>query len=210
MDEYVWMSTAPGHPSNLRPLLNDISETDRERFDAARASIKAGEPIAEEDFPKHIFGAPGAKDKDYNFPDLFTGYGYYVVSARAADVLRQFDLGGGGLHPVKVSKKDRQTEVPGPWFCVNFGNAKEAFLPDKSENAKHGYYIRPGVKGWLARAAMKDGDFAVSEAARNGPDIWIDLKVGDAVFLSRALGDALKKAKADKGFFMKKCRIVTA
>lgn len=206
MSDYVWMSTAPAHASNLRPLLNDISEKDRERFDAARSKIKAGEPIVAEDCPTHIFGAPNARGKDYNFPDLFTGYGYWVVSARAAEVLRRFDLGGGGLYPVRITEKDRQTEVPGPWFCINFGNLKRAFLPQGSSNMQEGY-IRNGRKGWFARAAMKDGDFAVSEAARSGPDIWIDHDVGDAIFLSGALGDALRKAKADRGFFMKKCRV---
>jgi hypothetical protein len=36
----------------------------------------------------------------------------------------------------------------------------------------------------------------------------LDRDVGSAFLLSAALGDALKKAKADKGFFLKKGRVV--
>lgn len=212
MNDYVWMSTAPGHASNLRPLRHTFSEPEEKREFASqcRKHNMAGASLGAECFPEEIFGAPNAKDKDYALPDIFFAGSYWAVSARAADVLRQFDLGSGALYSVQVTKKDRQTEVPGPWFCINFGNVKRAFLPSESKNAEDEYWIRPGVKGWIARAAMKDGDFAVSKEARKGPDIWIDYDVGDAIFLSRALGDALKKAKADKGFFMKKCRVVAA
>ena len=65
-----------------------------------------------------------------------------------------------------------------------------------------------GEKGWIAKAALMDGDFAVSEAALAGPDIWIDVNVGGSFFLSEALGKALKKAKVDKGFMLRTCRVI--
>lgn len=114
-------------------------------------------------------------------------------------MLRQFDLGGGGLYPVKVLKKDRETPVGGEWFCINFGNRKEAFLVSESTPLEQ-LYIRPGEKGWFPDATLKDNDIAVSKEACTGPDIWIDPQVGDAIFFSDALGKALKGAKADKGF----------
>lgn len=203
MSDFVWISTAPGHASNMRPLRNDISETDPARFDVARAKIKAGVSITVEDCPKMIFGAPHAKEKDYNLPDLFTGYGYWVVSKAAADVLRQFDMGGGGLYPVRILKNDRTTLVPGEYFCLNFGNVKDTFLPDQSEK------ILPFVRDiWSVMAGAKDWDLCFGIQSINGPDIWLDPKVDDAFLLSAALGLALKKAKADKGFFLKKCRVV--
>jgi hypothetical protein len=44
-------------------------------------------------------------------PDIFCAGTVWAISKAAADVLRQFDLGGGGLYPVKVFKKDQQTPV---------------------------------------------------------------------------------------------------
>jgi hypothetical protein len=109
--------------------------------------------------------------------------------------------------PVKVLKKDRQTPVGGEWFCINFGNRKAAIAVPESTSLRD-RYIRPKEKGWFPKATIKDGDIAVSKTACSGPDIWIDPQVGDAFFLSDGLGNALKKAKADKGFFLHKCRVL--
>lgn len=211
MTEIVWISTAMGHASNMRPFKHDVVERDRGRFESGQdrvvARIKEGYPVPAEEMAKEIFGTSSAEEKDYQLPDLFHAYGYWVVSSSVAEVLRQFDLGGGALYPVKVLKNDHATPVGGEWFCINFGNRKSAIVPDKSPIMRH-RYIRDGEKGWFPPFATRDGDIAVSQAALAGPDIWVDPDVGDAFFLSDGLGKALKKAKADKGFFLKKCRVI--
>ena len=53
-------------------------------------------------------------------------YGYWVVSGVAADILRMFDLGRGGLYPVRVLKNDRR--------CLNFGNQKTVLVTEQSKN----------------------------------------------------------------------------
>jgi hypothetical protein len=166
----------------------------------------AGEPLKAECFPSESYGAPDAKDSDYRLPNLFFAGSFWAISRTVVEVLRQFDLGAGGLYPVNVLKKDRQTPVGGEWFCINFGNRKETVaVPEFTLREQ---YIRPGVKGWMPKAPVKDGDIAVSRAACPGPDIWIDPKIGGAFFLSGALATALKTAKADKGFFLHKCRVL--
>jgi hypothetical protein len=211
MSDCIWISTAPGHAGNMRPFKHDVVERDRERFengpDRVVTKIKEGYPLSVEDLASEIFGTVSAEEKDYRLPDLFHAYGYWVVSSTAADVLRSFDLGGGGLYPVKVMKQDRATPVRGDWFCINFGNRKSAIVPGASPKMRH-RYIRNGEKGWFPPFVTKDGDVAVSLAALSGPDIWIDPDVGDAFFVSNALAKALKKAKADKGFFLSKCRVI--
>jgi hypothetical protein len=209
MSGYVWISTAKGHPSNMRPMTHGFSDDPQqlELACAARAKNDAGESVPAESFPSEIYGASHAKESDYNLPNIFFAGLFWVVSKAAADVMRQFDLGGGGLYPAKVLKKDRTTPVDGEWFCINFGNQKQAFLPEQSANSSE-RYIRDGRKGWFPRAAMKDMDFAFTADAASGPDIWLDHDVGDCILFSAALGDALKKAKADKGFFLKKGRVV--
>jgi|1186.fasta_scaffold506511_2 hypothetical protein len=82
----------------------------------------AGEPLKAESFPAEIYGAPSATESDYRLPNIFHAGSFWVVSKAAANVLRQFDLGAGGLYPVKVFKKDRQTALGDEWFCINFGN----------------------------------------------------------------------------------------
>jgi len=208
LSDTVWISIAPGSGTNLRPLRHSFSETDQRQDAIAWGDLNAaGEPLGAECFPSEIYGASQAKESDYRLPDIFFAGSYWAVSKAAADVLQQFDLGGGGLYPVKVLKSDRQTPVAGEWFCINFGNKKEIFSLSESVPMRE-TYVRNGQKAWELRAVLKDGDIAVNRAANDGPDIWVDPVVACAFFLSDALGKALKKARADKGFFLHKCRVL--
>lgn len=212
MNDFVWISTALGHPANMRPMQHSFSGSDAEREKAAavRAANEAGEPLPAERFPREIFAAPHSKPSDLKLPCIFFAGSFWAVHQSSADILRQFDMGKGSLYPVEVYEKDRETAIPGPWFCINFGNRKDAFVPEESPKAMV-RNIRPGgVKGWIPPFVPKDGDMVVSADALSGPDIWIDERVGDALFLSAALGNALRKAKADKGWMLKKCRVVAA
>lgn len=122
MSDTVWISIALGDGSNMRPLRHSFSETDRWKDAIAWGENNvAGASLPAECFPSEIYGAPDAKEADYRLPNLFFAGSFWVVSKAAADVLRQFDLGGGGLYPVKVATKDRRTPVGGEWFCINFG-----------------------------------------------------------------------------------------
>lgn len=208
MTDRVWLSRAPADASNLRPLTNSFVGTERQESGKIwGASNIAGEPLPKECFPEEIFGTPDAKEAAYRLPDLFSDGNFWVVSAAAADVLRQFNLGQGSLYPVKILRNDRKTDVGGQWYCLNFGNKKEVFSLEQSTSVRE-YYVRPREKGWFPKATLKDGDIAVSSGARGGSDIWIDPQVGDAFFLSDDLRAALKKAKADKGFLLFACRVV--
>ena len=204
MSDAVWISTAPGHASNQRPLRHSFSGGDQVQFaiDCNKRNM-VGEPLGPECFPSEIYGAPNAKESNYKLPDIFYAGSYWAVSKAASDVLRQFDLGGGALYPVKLFKKDRVTPIEGEFFCINFGNRKEAFLPQESRNIE--IFVR---HIWQARARMADDDLALSKLAQAGPSIWIEPKVDSALFLSFELGTALKKAKAEKGFFLQKCRVI--
>jgi hypothetical protein len=209
MSDTVWISIAMGSGANLLRLRHSFSETDQLKDAIAWGKQNVyGEPLKAECFPAEIYGAPDAKESDYRLPNIFFAGSFWAVSKAAADVLRQFDLGAGALYPVKVFKKDRQTPLGDEWFCINFGNRKEAVAVPESMSGLYDHYIRPGVKGWVPKFAINDGDIAVTKAACSGPDIWIDPQIGDAFFLSDALGVALKKAKADKGFLLHKCRVL--
>jgi hypothetical protein len=208
MSDVIWISTAMGHPSNMRPLKHDLGETGR-RDDGIDWGIRncAGDPLRPEFFPQEIWGVSSAEEKDYKLPNIFRAGEFWVVSAAAASVLRQFNLGHGALHPVKVFQKDRETPIGDGWYCINFGNRKRAFLPEATARARQSY-IRNGEKGWYPRLPYKDDDFTLSVSALSGPDFWVDPDVGDAFFLSNSLAIALITAKADKGFFLGRCKVL--
>jgi hypothetical protein len=133
MSDYVWMRVAMGQGDKVQWITHSFAHDDSAQETRLRDIIKKideGSPLSADEIPdEFFFGAPEATEKSYNFPHLFYAYGYWLVSKAAADVLCQFDLGGGGLYPAKVFKKDRITPVDGEWFCINFGNQKQAFLP---------------------------------------------------------------------------------
>lgn len=203
----AWISTAPGHASNQRRLRHSFIETEQidDAIQSGRRNM-AGDPLPASCFPAEIYGSPGASDKDYKLPDLFFAGSFWAVSGAAGDVLRNFDLGNGALYQVAVFKKDRTTPIDGSFFCLNFGNVRTLFQPEQSPKA-YQRYIREGIKGWIPPFATDDGDICLADPGTLGPDIWIDTMVGNAFFVSDRLAAALKKAKANKGFFLSRCRI---
>src|SRR3954454_22843091 len=153
MSDTVWISLAMGSGTNVRRLWDSFRETETRQYSIAWGEQNdAGEPLKAESFPAEIYGAPSATESDYRLPDIFHAGSFWVVSKAAANVLRQFDLGAGGLYPVKVFKKDRQTALGDEWFCINFGNRKETVFVPESSTFMREHYIRPGgVKGWVPK-----------------------------------------------------------
>ena len=207
--DYVWLSMVMSDPSRLRPFTNDLSEkaeAESREVDLYKRN-GAGEPLGPDSFPTVIWGAANRGAKTFkNLPDIIYGYGFYAVSVRCADVLRQFDLGAGALYPVRVLQKDKETPVADHgWFCINFGNQKQVLLPDQSKN------IEPWPGGrWTERATLRDNDIVVSSGAVSGADIWVDPLFERSLFLSKELGDKLRSAKCASGWGLKKCRVVEA
>ena len=208
MVENVWISIAPGQAMNMRPLTNSFAGTEvaKEAMEWGELN-SAGDPLAAARFPSEIFGTSDAKESAYRLPDIFSDGNFWVVSKAAADVLCQFNLGAGALYPVQVLKRDRQTRVGSEWFCINFGNRKDGISVMESVPMRE-TYVRGGKKAWRLKNVLVDGDIAVKRSAVSGSDIWIDPQLAYSFFLSGTLGDALKKAKADKGFLLHKCRVV--
>src|SRR5262245_12511405 len=110
--DYVWLSEAMTDPRRLKPFTNDLVENAGAESRAVGSYTRndAGEPLGPDQFPTMIWGAADRGAKTFkNLPDIIYGFGFYAVSARCADVLRQFDLGAGALYPVRVLQKDKQT-----------------------------------------------------------------------------------------------------
>lgn len=101
MSDIVWVSRAMEHASNQRPLRNDVGEHDHARLVEIQKRIERGDRLEPSDFPNAIFGELYAKEKDYLLPNLFFGYGYWVVSKAAADVRVSSTLAKGVFFPCR-------------------------------------------------------------------------------------------------------------
>ena len=213
MNQVAWVSNVMNDPRQMRAITTDLNESDSKKAISIERRNDAGESLKEADFPKVILPGKNKKGPFKRMPDLFKAGCYWVVSSRVADVLCQFNLGGGGLYPVKVFQKDRTTRVDGDFYCINFGNVKRAFILDASSRG-----IRPGPderigEGRYAPMYYKlpfvpvDDEVAVSTIALQGPDIWVDPMLFSTFFVSDRLRSALKKARLDGAFQLFRCRV---
>lgn len=125
---------------------------------------------------------------------LFTGLGY-IVDEPLANLLRQFDLGPGGLSPHPIYEADERTPIAANWFLLGLGAQKQTFLPEQSRNFDE---IAPPDNGkpgkYMATVAAADDTYAFSAAASEGSDIWCDPTLRYCVLFSDALGSALMDA----------------
>ncbi|MGL4236883.1 hypothetical protein [Tabrizicola sp.] len=136
--------------------------------------------------------------------NLFQVNGFLCMTEKTAAVLRQHDLGGGGLYPLELVRHDGVTPVPGPFWALNFGAKKTAVNTAESRGIDGPYpdgKCRP--KFWI-----KDDEFAVTSAALEGSDIWGDSLSEVGFFVSPKLGKALHKAGLAKVFHLRRCRII--
>ncbi|NSX55455.1 imm11 family protein [Parasulfitobacter algicola] len=198
----VWVSRAMMDSTLMKGFDHDNYFVDKENaLDAMRRNEK-GEPLPADRFPKEMYGEY-RDEKVKKQPDIFNAGGFWTVSAECADVLRQFDLGQTSLYPVKILQHDRTTPVEGTYFCLNFGETKDAFVSEESPRARE-----RGYNAWGLPYGVKDGEMAIKPDALKGVDLWMDQRVKDAFFLSDPLVKALKAAKLTRRFGLRKCRIL--
>jgi hypothetical protein len=167
---------------------------------------KNGYSLAEADIPKAFAGM--YRDTWVSpMPDFSYGNGFFLLSERCANVFRQFDLGTGGLFPVDVYQGSRKSLVKGgPIFLLDFGCRKDSFMPEESKLEKFDLWTKPPMQ-WAPRS-IEDDDCAVNHAALEGPDLWVEARVGASFFMSDRLAEELRKAKVAKNIRMRRCRMV--
>jgi hypothetical protein len=210
MSEYVWVSNVFQDTPYIY-LQTDISVANEEASIQAIDLNSNGKSVPVELCPKKIWLSSDVEDYDRwtsdTLPDLFSARGHWIVSARAADVLRKFDLGGGALYPVTegIFLEDEVTRIDGDYYCWIFGNIKMGLMPEVSANLRP-----PAVEGLWYHMPWKlaDGDVAVSKDVLGGPDVWLDKMLFQSIFLSRELGDALDAVGLRKAFRLYKARVI--
>jgi hypothetical protein len=205
MTNEAWVSGVLADPDLILLFETDVVAEDSQGAVEAIKLLKSGKPVPENLCPKRVWGGESADWLD-SVPDLFLANSYPIVSERAAEVLRRFDLGEGALYPVEaVFQKDRTTRLPGNFFCWVFGNSKQAFIAKESPEARE---FAKGYDGWWSLPfVLSDNQLAVSGAEMTGPDVWIDPTLFKSVFLSGPLGAALVEAGLRSAFRLYRCRI---
>lgn len=180
------------------------------------------------DVPDHVFDAmsrcgDGKTLQREEFPEAMAVYdekrfkcmkavlwatGFLAVNQDLVDILSRFDLGTGGLVPFPIYEADETTPYPVNYSFLNFGGQKNCFLSEESNNAFLEYVLEDeNVEMWDVYPE-RDGDIAVSKAALDGPDLWMDSRVLRKIFMSDALAEALIASKIQPDWRLTKCRVI--
>ena len=200
MTDTVWLSDAPNEPG----LTSFYRMEDRAAPEMERTKIalfqRGGGHLDPKFLPQRAIDVDNRKKK---LGHLFMVNGFLCVTEKTAAVLRQFDLGSGGLYPLEMVRYDGVTPIDGFFWALNFGEKKDALVIEQCRNitghAKHGYF---------PEATLKDDDLVLTTRALKGTDIWGDEKLRSGFFISPRLGQALHKAGLAKVFHLMRCRIV--
>jgi hypothetical protein len=179
--------------------------------------------------PDHIFAAAVRQQQGYrlerhDFPeamyvlspnhwsrvqDLFYCGGFLSVKGPLAEVLKSFDLGEGCLTEFPIFALDKKTRLPGHYYFLNFGCQKDTFQPHQSRGTRSRYTSeRNGFELWACYGNAEDDDIAVSAAACEGPDLWVEKKLHNKIFLSSRLHDALDQLNRKIDFRFARTRVL--
>jgi hypothetical protein len=209
MSDYVWVSAIFKNARLNRGWNTDIfhsgkSEQEPWLFSANRYGL----PVPEEHRMQKIWAdeddAPIKK-----LPPVFETDYAILVSEKVKPVFDGFDLGKGDLLPMKdgIFQSDQVTKYGEEYFSWVIGNSKSCFLADESANNRK---LHPAdtVYEMNMAEALSDDDVAVSLAALDGADQWVDPLLQSSLFLSRRLGDAIVEAGLKEAFFLYRCRVL--
>lgn len=149
-----------------------------------------GQPLPSELVPEHIFFRYSDLTETYRAqsPDWFgIASMMSVISERFRDLLlSRFDMGANELFEVPLHEFDRVTPRPGRWYILHIRQTKETLVAEQStglepNGRKSGFWTYP----------PGEAQFAVHASAAAGADLWIDLHMLGAIFVSDRLKVAL-------------------
>ncbi len=193
----------------------DIEKPDETKKPAFDNRNWRGEPLPREGFPKRMFGrkTEPTDEDDYieevrrtyaNLPHIVYGYSP-VISKQLKDIFTRFDLGQANFYPIELVDYDHKTPLPGgPWFSVNFGNAKTGYLPEKSPKTNK----MRGSERYFAHPHTQDNDIVLNADVLMGPEIWVDPLMREVIFFSAPLGNALIAAGHGPLLNLKQCKLI--
>lgn len=167
-----------------------------------------GEYLRREDFPEACYVFDPKRFE--NIKDFFFLGGFAAVKGQLADVIAAAELGTGGLIQIPVFEANKKTQIPGPFFGINFPTRETCVIPKLSRNLDPILSLETdGVELW-GNYAECDSDISLSnKALAPGPDLWIDPKLQHTFFVSESLFETMQSVGIDTSYLkLLRCRIV--
>jgi hypothetical protein len=194
-------------------MTSELQERDRNLAIEGSKLHKTAKPLPDELVPKIFYLVQKFDDEtgDALVPrkrlaDFLVGGGFFIVSARAVDVLREYDLGHGRLEPVDIHQPDRATRVGSGWHVWTLGAQRSGLSREASGEL---WEVAPGVAIWNVPLNPRKTPVAVyADLVEGGADVWIDPQLFQGVFFSHALGKRLIAEGLGNAFRLYECKMV--
>ncbi len=193
----TWEEPYPRH--QIPELDSDLMEN--------MARYNEGFPLAPHEFPEAsaIYDAACFRRAKQLF---YPASGFLGARERLAEVLSRFDLGPIGLIPYTIYEADEVTPHPGPFWLIGLGVQKATFLPEESQSIEWGVPNHAtGKRRPRISPNVSDGDIALSAAALDGPDLWVEAGFRGNLWMSDRLVQALRDGNFGFEWMLSQCRI---
>lgn len=128
-------------------------------------------------------------------PHIFVAGDYLSVSEAVAAVLREFGLGASLIKPVIFLNQDQATTIARGWNLFQIKEFKTGLEMTQSMNMPKPMFPRPDVYPASFAGHMQQTRPAINGSVLQGPDVWIDRRVANSVFVSAALFECLRARK---------------
>ncbi|WP_214646790.1 imm11 family protein [Ruegeria lacuscaerulensis] len=217
-DSHVWISTTWNNKSGVTPMTrreyerhwlsaqpNEVKEKYRARLDGTFEKVRKGGKLTEAEVGDVWYY--GSQDGN-PAPSFMNGGGLPVLSNSAKTVLEQFDLGETYFHSIRLQAPAGHATTDEPYYILSVCNKRsmgnyEALGPEGDLTAP-----LDNLAGqiFLPRKGSEH-KLVVTPEALGGPDIWLDPKVPELLFLSERLVSALKAAGLDDGWGLVRCPV---
>lgn len=198
MSETIWMSGA------LREVSLPFAVEDRAvpALERVQNSLRHsnGAHLDPGLLPQRAINQPYQKVS--KLPHVFSISDFLCVSEKVAAVLRDHDLGQGGLYPIELMQVDGVTPFPGPFWALNFGAEKRVLNETESRQLR-----KVPTGQYTPKLTVKADDIALFHEAMEGADLWTDPELVRVFFLSPRLKAALTRARVDRAFELLPCRL---
>ncbi len=206
MNNTIWACDYLGKSELDSDFQAHIDTRDWQSFNRLIHMIVNGHPIEAREIPKTVQSVKTKPGKLKHVSNM----GLFAYAPEVVDLLKNFDLGAAKFHEIEFLAKDGAPLPDLAHSYVEYGNVKTSFSIEHSRNTEElPTHNNPGLVNYrYPPGYVRDDDLALTAECLNGPDIWVEKHLIRMVFVSDAVAQALRKAKLDKPFFLRRCRLV--
>ena len=118
----------------------------------------------------------------------------YIVNEKLAHIMKDFDLGPGGMAPYPIYESDETTPIKDKWWILGLGAQKHTLLPEQCRKIRAIIPKTETYIGLYREYSLEPDELTFSRDALIGPDLWAEKHLVEALLMSDGLGQKIIEA----------------